>query len=160
MSKLSQRKNRLISQNQGIHQPLRRLFRNNEKTPLKPSKMPSTIRVGHSWSLINALSVWILWWMLRVRFAVCTLIPLVFISVVDDLFRRTGHLFCHKCIIDTLKFSEDQKSDHTGKTARGTCPVCRKPLARSDGPGPKRNLIPLKLKLATKKRSAVVGSSA
>ncbi|OJJ51008.1 hypothetical protein ASPZODRAFT_127000 [Penicilliopsis zonata CBS 506.65] len=63
-----------------------------------------------------------------------------------------GHLFCHKCIIDTLKFGEEQRSDSSSK-ARGTCPVCRKPLLRTDVPGTRRNLWPLQLKLVTKKRS-------
>ncbi|KAE8360412.1 hypothetical protein BDV27DRAFT_167835 [Aspergillus caelatus] len=70
-----------------------------------------------------------------------------------------GHLFCHKCIIDTLKFSEEQRADTSSKGPRGTCPVCRKPLARNDAPGSKRNLVPLQLKLVTKKRNTTVPSS-
>ncbi|PGH11867.1 hypothetical protein AJ80_06932 [Polytolypa hystricis UAMH7299] len=65
-----------------------------------------------------------------------------------------GHLFCHKCIIETLRFGEERRAmDGSGKTLRGNCPVCRKQLSRVDIPGPKRNLVPLQLKLTTKKRS-------
>ncbi|KAL4930848.1 uncharacterized protein BDV17DRAFT_27030 [Aspergillus undulatus] len=71
---------------------------------------------------------------------------------VDATTTVCGHLFCHKCIIDTLKFSEEQRTDQTGKALRGTCPVCRKPLARADTPGPKRNLVPLQVQLITRKR--------
>ncbi|KAL5343107.1 hypothetical protein BJX70DRAFT_207595 [Aspergillus crustosus] len=63
-----------------------------------------------------------------------------------------GHLFCHECIINALK-SVEERLEHTGKAPRGTCPVCRKPLARVDTPGPKRNLVPLQIKLFTKKRT-------
>ncbi|KAL2830030.1 hypothetical protein BDW59DRAFT_29569 [Aspergillus cavernicola] len=78
---------------------------------------------------------------------VCIEIP------VDATTTVCGHLFCHKCIIDTLKASEEQRADHSGKNPRGTCPVCRKPLARLDAPGPKRNLVPLQIKLITRKRT-------
>lgn len=64
-----------------------------------------------------------------------------------------GHLFCHKCIIDCLKMGEEQRADLASK-ARGTCPVCRKPLTRNEASGPRRSLIPLQLKLTTKKRNA------
>ncbi|KAE8377316.1 hypothetical protein BDV26DRAFT_293282 [Aspergillus bertholletiae] len=70
-----------------------------------------------------------------------------------------GHLFCHKCIIDTLKFSEEQRADTSSKGPRGTCPVCRKPLAQNDAPGSKRSLVPLQLKLITKKRNSTVPGS-
>ncbi|BDD55931.1 SUMO-targeted ubiquitin ligase complex subunit slx8 [Monascus purpureus] len=68
-----------------------------------------------------------------------------------------GHLFCHECIINTLRFSEGQRVDSPGK-GRGTCPVCRKSLTQNDTSGPKRNLVPLQLKL--KKREAAVPESA
>ena len=59
-----------------------------------------------------------------------------------------GHLFCHRCIMDTLKFSEAQRSQDTGGKAKGTCPVCRKPMARNDKADVKnRTLVPLTLKL-------------
>ncbi|KAE8148143.1 hypothetical protein BDV25DRAFT_158920 [Aspergillus avenaceus] len=70
-----------------------------------------------------------------------------------------GHMFCHKCIIDTLKFGEEQRADAPGKGPRGTCPVCRKALSRNDAPGTKRNLVPLQLKLTTKKRSTIARNS-
>jgi hypothetical protein len=76
-----------------------------------------------------------------------------------------GHLFCHTCILSTLHFSQQQHRDHHQHQAhhqhpdrpptpysqktKGTCPVCRKPLARKDEPGPGRTLVPLDLKLTT-----------
>ncbi|RWQ94757.1 hypothetical protein C8Q69DRAFT_471432 [Paecilomyces variotii] len=78
--------------------------------------------------------------------------PVCMDTPVDATSTICGHLFCHKCIIDTLKFSEEQRSDSSGKGPRGNCPVCRKPLTRNDVPGPRRNLVPLTLKLMTKKR--------
>lgn len=70
-----------------------------------------------------------------------------------------GHLFCHKCIIDTLRWSEEQRQDEYahGRNAKGTCPVCRKPLSRVDKAGGGRNLVPLELKLTTSKRADVKG---
>jgi Zinc finger, C3HC4 type (RING finger) len=63
-----------------------------------------------------------------------------------------GHLFCHKCIIDTLRFSQQQRRDDAGTSkAKGTCPVCRKPLARKDEPGNGRTLVPLEIKLSTRR---------
>ncbi|RAK99475.1 uncharacterized protein BO80DRAFT_358942 [Aspergillus ibericus CBS 121593] len=78
--------------------------------------------------------------------------PVCMDTPVDATSTACGHLFCHKCIIDTLKFSEEQRADTSGKGPRGTCPVCRKPLSRNDLPGPKRNLIPLQIKLTTRRR--------
>jgi hypothetical protein len=83
----------------------------------------------------------------------------------DLLIRVQGHLFCHKCIIDTLRFSEQQRrgDDAVGNKAKGTCPVCRKPLARKDVPGAGRTLVPLEIKLTTKrdlKGKGVAGRSA
>lgn len=64
-----------------------------------------------------------------------------------------GHLFCHKCIIDTLRFSEERRGhDPQSKYFRGSCPVCRKPLSSIDTPNAKRCLVPLQLKLSTKKK--------
>ncbi|KAL4941062.1 hypothetical protein BDV06DRAFT_195255 [Aspergillus oleicola] len=80
--------------------------------------------------------------------------PVCMENPVDATTTVCGHLFCHKCIIDTLKFSEEQRADQTGKAPRGSCPVCRKPLARADAPGRKRNLVPLQIKLITRKRKA------
>ncbi|KAL1956012.1 hypothetical protein VTO42DRAFT_7827 [Malbranchea cinnamomea] len=63
-----------------------------------------------------------------------------------------GHLFCHKCIVDTIRFGERRPYESSTKTLRGNCPVCRKPLTRVDTPGPRRNLVPLQLKLKTRSR--------
>jgi hypothetical protein len=65
-----------------------------------------------------------------------------------------GHLFCHQCIIDTLKYSVLQRNDGVqGGRKKGLCPNCRKPLELKDGPKDKgRALVPLALKLVTRKR--------
>lgn len=61
-------------------------------------------------------------------------------------------MFCHKCIIDTLRWSEEQRQDeYTNGRAKGTCPVCRKPLVRNDKSGTGRTLVPLELKLTRRK---------
>jgi len=79
--------------------------------------------------------------------------PVCMDTAVDATSTICGHLFCHKCIIDTLRFGEERRAhDGHGKVPRGTCPVCRKVLSRVDVPGARRNLVPLQLKLATKKR--------
>ncbi|PYH43843.1 uncharacterized protein BP01DRAFT_300285 [Aspergillus saccharolyticus JOP 1030-1] len=77
--------------------------------------------------------------------------PVCMDTPVDATSTVCGHLFCHKCIIDTIKFSEE-RSDSTNKAPKGTCPVCRKPLSRNDVAGPKRHLIPLQIKLLRRKR--------
>ena len=65
-----------------------------------------------------------------------------------------GHLFCHRCIIDTLKWSEQQRTQDLARKADGVCPVCRKPLKRKDKADAKgRHLVPLQIKLVTKKAS-------
>ncbi|EGD92233.1 hypothetical protein H112_00130 [Trichophyton rubrum D6] len=64
-----------------------------------------------------------------------------------------GHLFCHKCIIDSLKYNETRRTlEGAGKGARGNCPVCRKSITVVDNPGPRRNLVPLQFKLITRKK--------
>ncbi|KAL5002206.1 hypothetical protein BDV10DRAFT_158583 [Aspergillus recurvatus] len=63
-----------------------------------------------------------------------------------------GHLFCHKCIMEWLATTEEQRADRTGKAPRGLCPQCRQPLSGVDATGSKRNLVPLQIKLLTKKR--------
>lgn len=62
-----------------------------------------------------------------------------------------GHLFCHKCIIDCLKMSEQTRGGDSSKQHKGTCPVCRTPISRKEMPGKSKNLIPLLF--LTKKRS-------
>ncbi|KAL4887393.1 hypothetical protein BJY04DRAFT_212430 [Aspergillus karnatakaensis] len=79
--------------------------------------------------------------------------PICMDTPTDATASICGHLFCHRCITDWLKSKEEQLVDHTGKAARAGCPKCRKPLARADTPGPKRNLVPLQIKLVTKKRA-------
>jgi hypothetical protein len=59
----------------------------------------------------------------------------------------SGHMFCHKCIIDSLRYEEGRSEATTGKSGRGKCPACRKLLTRKDTPGPRRDLIPLQFKL-------------
>ncbi|QKX59231.1 uncharacterized protein TRUGW13939_06363 [Talaromyces rugulosus] len=62
-----------------------------------------------------------------------------------------GHMFCHKCIIDSLRYDEERSEATTGKSNRGKCPACRKLISRRDAPGPRRDLVPLQFKL--KRRS-------
>lgn len=71
-----------------------------------------------------------------------------------DVILIAGHLFCHKCIVEYLQSIDDQRIEQ-GKQTKGTCPVCRKTLTRNESSGPKRSLIPLKLKVMTKKRNLV-----
>ncbi|KAL3460381.1 hypothetical protein BJX64DRAFT_263407 [Aspergillus heterothallicus] len=78
--------------------------------------------------------------------------PVCMDTLTDATTTVCGHLFCHQCITEALKIGEE-RADNAGKTAKGTCPVCRKPLARQDSPGQRRNLVPLQIKLTTKKRA-------
>lgn len=45
-----------------------------------------------------------------------------------------GHLFCHRCILDSLKWSERQRREDAlhPRTVNGLCPVCRKPLKNKE----------------------------
>ncbi|KPI39199.1 uncharacterized protein AB675_4581 [Cyphellophora attinorum] len=76
---------------------------------------------------------------------------------MDSLSRATvtkcGHIFCHRCIVDTLKWSAQQDRDEhpARKTHDGHCPVCRQTLKIKDVKGPGRTLIPLQMKLLTLK---------
>ena len=63
-----------------------------------------------------------------------------------------GHVFCHRCIIDTLNWSMEQRREDAGRKVKGVCPVCRKQLDTKDVPGNGRSLVPLELKLLVKKR--------
>lgn len=58
-----------------------------------------------------------------------------------------GHVFCHRCIVDTLNWSMEQRRPETppSRKLKGVCPVCRKQLDLNDT-GPKRNLVTLELK--------------
>ena len=89
---------------------------------------------------------WLSFW------AVCELVMLTSLSL--------GHLFCHKCIIDALKPPDGQRTESSSKLIRRPCPVCRKPLSRVDASGPRRNLVPIQLKLATKKRDQAAAGGA
>lgn len=87
--------------------------------------------------------------------------PMSFLSVIELSLTKhlsLGHLFCHRCIVEYLN-SADQRLD-SSKQTRGTCPICRKGITKVDKSGPKRSLIPLELKLTTKKRSLVPPSQA
>ncbi|KAK4914877.1 hypothetical protein LTR66_017124, partial [Elasticomyces elasticus] len=65
-----------------------------------------------------------------------------------------GHLFCHKCIFDALKYSLNTRRQEglvgRARSGQGLCPACRKPLHIRDV-GTHRGLIPLELKLVKRK---------
>ncbi|EXJ84206.1 hypothetical protein A1O3_04873 [Capronia epimyces CBS 606.96] len=65
-----------------------------------------------------------------------------------------GHVFCHRCIMDTLTWSIEQRREDAppNRKVRGVCPVCRKQLDTKDTPGAARSLIPLELKFLVRKR--------
>ncbi|KAJ5800056.1 uncharacterized protein N7518_002124 [Penicillium psychrosexuale] len=77
--------------------------------------------------------------------------PICMETPVDATSTSCGHLFCHKCIIDCLKMSEQTRGGDSSKQHKGTCPVCRTPISRKEMPGKSKNLIPLLF--LTKKRS-------
>ncbi|KAJ5458175.1 hypothetical protein N7475_009563 [Penicillium sp. IBT 31633x] len=53
-----------------------------------------------------------------------------------------GHVFCHKCIWDHLEFSSQSQSHDSSKKSKGTCPVCRTPISRSNS-GKSRGITPI-----------------
>jgi hypothetical protein len=65
-----------------------------------------------------------------------------------------GHVFCHRCIVDTLNWSIEQRREDAppNRKVKGVCPVCRKPLDLKDTAGTGRSLVPLELRLLVKKR--------
>ncbi|OQE32385.1 hypothetical protein PENFLA_c001G01231 [Penicillium flavigenum] len=69
--------------------------------------------------------------------------PICMETPVDATSTSCGHLFCHKCIIDCLKMSEETRGGDSTKHHKGTCPVCRTPISRKETPGKPKNLIPL-----------------
>ncbi|KAJ5356544.1 Zinc finger RING-type [Penicillium concentricum] len=69
--------------------------------------------------------------------------PICMETPVDATSTSCGHLFCHKCIIDCLKMSEQTRGGDSSKQHKGTCPVCRTPISRKETPGKSKNLIPL-----------------
>ncbi|OOQ89443.1 C3HC4 type (RING finger) zinc finger containing protein [Penicillium brasilianum] len=80
--------------------------------------------------------------------------PVCMDSLEDATSTSCGHLFCHKCIVEYLQSIDEQRAEQ-GKQTKGTCPVCRKTITRNESSGPRRSLIPLKLKVTTKKRRLV-----
>ena len=80
--------------------------------------------------------------------------PICMDNIKDATSTICGHLFCHRCIIDTLNWSANQRKHETGinRKVNGVCPVCRKPLGIRDQPNPYRTLVTLELKFLTKKR--------
>ena len=89
--------------------------------------------------------------------------PVCMETPTDATSTACGHVFCHRCIIETLKWSSNQRRDdaHAVRKVRGVCPVCRKPLdSRDTAPAAGRGLIPLELKFMTKKRKRPEESAA
>lgn len=80
---------------------------------------------------------------------VCGMFVSVQLCSIQVLTNDAGHMFCHKCIIDSLRYEEERSEATTGKSNRGKCPACRKVLSRKDTPGSRRDLIPLQFKLKT-----------
>ncbi|KAJ9604284.1 hypothetical protein H2200_011118 [Cladophialophora chaetospira] len=80
--------------------------------------------------------------------------PVCMDSPTDATSTACGHVFCHRCIIDTLNWSIEQRREDApaNRKVKGVCPVCRKPLDLKDTPGSGRSLVPLELKLLVKKR--------
>lgn len=69
-----------------------------------------------------------------------------------------GHLFCHRCILDSLKWSERQRREDRPPQRRlqGLCPVCRKPLQNKEvgasGRGLSGGLVNLEIKTMSRKQ--------
>ena len=80
--------------------------------------------------------------------------PICMDNIKDATTTICGHLFCHRCIVDTLNWSATQRKQELGsnKKVNGVCPVCRKSLANKDSPGTHRTLVTLELRFLTKKR--------
>ncbi|EXJ65958.1 uncharacterized protein A1O5_10934 [Cladophialophora psammophila CBS 110553] len=80
--------------------------------------------------------------------------PVCMDTPTDATSTACGHVFCHRCIVDTLKWSIETRRENVpaSRKTKGVCPVCRKTLDMKDTPGPARGLIPLELKLMVKKR--------
>ncbi|OAP62627.1 hypothetical protein AYL99_01854 [Fonsecaea erecta] len=80
--------------------------------------------------------------------------PVCMDTPTDATSTACGHVFCHRCIVDTLKWSAEARRDQMpmSRKPKGVCPVCRKPLDVKDTPGVGRGLIPLELKLLVRKR--------
>lgn len=68
-----------------------------------------------------------------------------------------GHVFCHTCLKDSLKWSAQQRRDDAGLHGRrapnagtGLCPVCRKVLHNKEG-GSKPSIVGLEIRTMTRK---------
>lgn len=68
-----------------------------------------------------------------------------------------GHVFCHTCLKDSLKWSAQQRRDDAGLHGRrapnagtGLCPVCRKVLHDKEG-GPKPSIVGLEIRTISRK---------
>ncbi|KAL8887235.1 MAG: hypothetical protein Q9215_005169 [Flavoplaca cf. flavocitrina] len=72
--------------------------------------------------------------------------------MTDMTVTHCGHIFCHTCIMEALIAGENQ-SEPGKVTSR--CPVCRKKVARpKEKSKDKRDLIPLEIKLTTRRNLA------
>ncbi|KIW33227.1 uncharacterized protein PV07_00094 [Cladophialophora immunda] len=80
--------------------------------------------------------------------------PVCMDTPTDATSTACGHVFCHRCIVDTLKWSIETRRENmpASRKTKGVCPVCRKTLDMKDTPGAGRGLIPLELKLMVRKR--------
>ncbi|EXJ78474.1 hypothetical protein A1O1_08874 [Capronia coronata CBS 617.96] len=80
--------------------------------------------------------------------------PVCMDTPTDATSTACGHVFCHRCIMDTLNWSVEQRREGAppNRKVKGVCPVCRKQLDVKDTPGTGRSLIPLELKLMVRKR--------
>ncbi|KAJ9662206.1 hypothetical protein H2198_001557 [Neophaeococcomyces mojaviensis] len=80
--------------------------------------------------------------------------PVYMDILTDATSTACGHVFCHRCIVDTPNWSIEQRREDgpANRKVKGVCSVCRKPLDLKDTPGAGRSLVPLELKLLVKKR--------
>ncbi|KAL6248171.1 hypothetical protein RBB50_004426 [Rhinocladiella similis] len=80
--------------------------------------------------------------------------PVCMETPTDPTATICGHVFCHRCIIDTLTWSIQQRREDVppSRKVKGVCPVCRKQLDIKDLPSQTRTLVPFELKLLVKKR--------
>lgn len=85
------------------------------------------------------------------RCAICMDIPTTATTTI------CGHLFCHTCLKDSLKWSAQQRRDEAGlhgrrmpNSATGLCPVCRKLLSDKEG-GSKPGIVGLEIKAMNRK---------
>jgi hypothetical protein len=73
--------------------------------------------------------------------------PICMETPTDITATTCGHLFCHRCIIESLKWSEEHRGENMPHTRpKGVCPVCRKEMRRIDTDERGRTLVPLNAK--------------